>query len=92
MKIQINIKIVGHELVEQKDGDGEPYDMLKLKLRGIGDDRKTVSTLLLDPERKHDFPLGDKGELVFEIRQQRLPLEDKVGKGKAAKPESKAVH
>lgn len=78
--ITINVKIVGHELVETKepsDIKGVPptvYDMLHVKMRGVGSDKKTRATLVVDPNQREKFPLGDKGEIGFKIPQQRLDI------------------
>jgi len=80
-KLQVRMRVIGHELVTVKDQDvADEYDMLKIKLRGRGDDKKTVATILVDPEHAATYPLGEHGELIFEIRQQRLALEGSEAK------------
>jgi hypothetical protein len=76
----VNVKIVGHELKEWREkparkGD-EPnvYDMLHVKMQGLGDDKKTRVTIVVDPDQAARFPLGDNGEISFEIRQGKLGL------------------
>lgn len=77
-----NVKIVGHELVEEKekmaDGTVYAFDMLHVKMRGYGEDKKTRMTLVVDCARALEFPLGEKAEIAFEIRQQRLNLSTAV--------------
>lgn len=86
MKTTVGMKITKHELVTEKDDDGAEYDMLKVGLRGI-DDKKTKCEILMAPEFKNDFPLGDKGTLRFEISQTRMDLDDaRPSKGRAPKP------
>lgn len=74
----VNVKIVGHELVEEKekmpDGTVYAFDMLHVKMRGFGEDKKTRLMLVVDCARAAEFPLGEKAELTLEIRQQRLNL------------------
>lgn len=82
----IDMRVVGHELIVVKESQESTndsgaritetveVDMLKVKLRGIGDDKRTVCTMILDPQDASDYPLGDNGELQFEIRQTRMEL------------------
>jgi len=81
--VTINVKIVGHELKEEKEkllgGGVHVYDMLHVRMKGVGGD-KTRITLVVDPDQRDRFPLGDKGEVGFEIRQQRLPIDQILDK------------
>lgn len=76
--MKIHMKITGHRLIEQKekqpDGSVVTYDMLRLEMTGLGEDRKSKVAILVQPEHAASFPLGDKVEHVFEIRQGRLGL------------------
>lgn len=76
--IELNVKIVGHELKQRKEklegGSVHEYDMLHVKMRGIGED-KTALTLELDPEAVVNYPLGDVCTATFEVRQTRLDLQ-----------------
>lgn len=84
--MEANVKIIGHQLVTVKEKgvpEADEHDMLRVSFRGIGDDSKTRGHIMVDPEHARDYPLGDKGVLTFEIRQQKLELEGK-GRGRAA--------
>jgi hypothetical protein len=76
--VTINAKIVGHELKEERekqpDGTVFTYDMLHVKMRGVGGDGKTRVTIVREPSEREKFPLGDVCEMRFEIRQTRLDL------------------
>lgn len=76
--VTINAKIVGHELKEEKekqaDGSVVTYDMLHVKMRGVGSDGKTRVTIVREPSERETFPLGDICTTRFEILQTRLPI------------------
>lgn len=81
----IGTRIVAHELVTLKDQDGESYEMLKIKARGV-DDKRSKFEWLVAPDRADEYPLAEIGEVSFTIRQQRMDLDDKPAKrGAAAK-------
>jgi len=69
------VKVIGHELVTQIDENKAEFDMLKVTMRGTGDDKKTRVQVLVDPPEVSVFPLGEAGEINFRIPQQRLNLE-----------------
>jgi hypothetical protein len=76
VKLELALKVVGHELVTSKAkqlGQILAYDMGHVKLRGVGED-KTRCMLVVDPERLADFPLGEVAIITAEIRQQKLAL------------------
>ena len=71
------VKVIGHELVTQTDENKQEFDMLKITMRGTGDDKKTRVQVLVDPPEVGTFPLGEHGEIAFRIPQQRLDLAPK---------------
>ena len=77
--LEANMKIVGHELrtVREKAEKGtvEEHDMLQVKLRGIGGDKATRAFIMVDPQHRRDFPMGENCTISFNVKQTSLELD-----------------
>jgi len=70
-------KVVGYELLEKSAGGAEPL-RVKFKTYGTvkGEVVNATATIVIDANKRDDYPLGRVFNIAFELSQEELPLGD----------------